>query len=245
MDAAARNLSTLYLTSGQQLRDMDALSVDKLLGLFARSHLEYNLEQTEAMDDPSLEEMTRAALAVLTTRPNGFVAFIEAGLIDHGHHGNKAREALDETLQLDRAVTAALEMVDLEETLVVVTADHSHAMTINGYPDRGADIFGYGGHGHDGLYYPSIMYGTGPGYKVNPSIMFASTFPHSLLNVFQLIKVLKRTLLGRWKDKHGSQEPDATGGRHDISQDDITATEYRCLSTSTNLFLNPFNNLNL
>ena len=76
------------------------------------------------------------------------------------------REALDETLQLDRAVTAALEMVDTEETLIIVTADHSHALTINGYPDRGDDIFGYAGHGHDGLYYPTLMYGTGPGYKV-------------------------------------------------------------------------------
>jgi alkaline phosphatase len=183
----ARNLSRRYLTSGQELREMEDFSVDRLLGLFSSTHLEYSLEQTAEMDDPSLEDMTRAALAVLGTKSNGYVVFIEAGLIDHGHHGNKAREALDETLQLDRAVAAALELVDLAETLVVVTADHSHAMTINGYPDRGDDIFGYGGHGHDGLYYPTLMYGTGPGYK----------------------------------------EPDADGGRHDISQDDMTAAEYR------------------
>merc|ERR1719370_468145 len=139
------------------------------------------------MDDPNLALMTEKALAVLSTKPGGYVVFIEAGLVDHGHHGNKARQAVDETLQLDKAVTRALEMVDTEETLIIVTADHSHAMTINGYPDRGKDIFGLGGHGHDGLYYPTLMYGTGPGYK----------------------------------------EPDATGGRYDISQDDMTATEYR------------------
>ena len=65
-------------------------------------------------------------------REEGFVIFIEAGLVDHGHHGNKAREALDETLQLDMAVSVAREMTSQDETLIIVTADHSHAMTING-----------------------------------------------------------------------------------------------------------------
>ena len=54
---------------------------------------------------------------------------------------------------------------DLEDTLIVLTADHSHAMTINGYPDRGEGVYGYGGHGSDGLYYSTLMYGQGPGYK--------------------------------------------------------------------------------
>ena len=47
----------------------------------------------------------------------------------------------------------------------MVTADHSHAMTINGYPDRGEGVFDLAGHGSDGLYYSTILYGTGPGYK--------------------------------------------------------------------------------
>ena len=135
------------------------------MGLFAIEDMEYHLEQTEELDDPNLALMTEKAIEVLSTKSEGFVVFIEAGLVDHGHHGNKARQAIDETLQLDLAVTRALEMVNLEETLVIVTADHSHAMTINGYPDRGKDIFGLGGHGSDGLYYSTLMYGTGPGYK--------------------------------------------------------------------------------
>ena len=47
----------------------------------------------------------------------------------------------------------------------MVTADHSHAMTINGYPDRGEGVFDLAGHGSDDLYYSTILYGTGPGYK--------------------------------------------------------------------------------
>ena len=42
-----------------------------------------------------------------------------------------------QVLELERAVDLALSRVDLEETLVIVTADHSHGFTLSGYPDRG------------------------------------------------------------------------------------------------------------
>ena len=53
---------------------------------------------------------------------------------------------MSETVALDTAVEEALEaMADkLDETLIIVTADHSNTMTISGYPDRGADIAGWG-----------------------------------------------------------------------------------------------------
>jgi alkaline phosphatase len=47
-----------------------------------------------------------------------------------GHHNNKARHAMEETLSLEATVAAALSMVNIRETLVIVTADHSHAVTI-------------------------------------------------------------------------------------------------------------------
>jgi len=160
-----RGATYKYTHSGQEMKDFTDYDVDFFMGLFAIEDMEYNLEQTPEMDDPTLAEMTEKTLQILSTKNNGFVVFIEAGLVDHGHHGNKAREALDETLQLDAAVTKALELVNLDETLIIVTADHSHAMTINGYPDRGEGVFDLAGHGSDGLYYSTIMYGTGPGYK--------------------------------------------------------------------------------
>ena len=64
------------------------------------------------------------------------------GLIDHGHHGNKARKALTETIEMDAAVQAALDMTDIRDTLILVTSDHSHSMTMNGYPGRHTDILG-------------------------------------------------------------------------------------------------------
>ena len=52
----------------------------------------------------------------------------------------KASRALRETVGLDRAVASAVDLVNTEETLIVVTADHSHTLAIGGYNDRFADI---------------------------------------------------------------------------------------------------------
>lgn len=64
------------------------------------------------------------------------------GLIDLGHHGSRANKALTETLEFEEAVQVALSMTNADETLIVVTADHSHSFTINGYPSRHTDILG-------------------------------------------------------------------------------------------------------
>ena len=50
--------------------------------------------------------------------------------------------ALEETLEFDLAVAAALELTSREDTLIIVTADHAHTLSINGYPKRGNDLFG-------------------------------------------------------------------------------------------------------
>lgn len=67
---------------------------------------------------------------------------VEGGRIDHAHHDTKARRALAETLEFESAIKRATEMTDAEETLMIVTADHSHVMTIQGYPVRGRNILG-------------------------------------------------------------------------------------------------------
>ncbi len=47
---------------------------------------------------------------------------------------------MHETMALDKAVEKALSMVDTKETLIIVTADHGHTMSMSGYQTRGADI---------------------------------------------------------------------------------------------------------
>jgi len=68
---------------------------------------------------------------------------IEGGRIDHGHHITNPYRALTDAQAFARAVGAVLARVDLDETLVLVTADHGHTLSIAGYPERGNDILGY------------------------------------------------------------------------------------------------------
>ena len=50
--------------------------------------------------------------------------------------------ALEEAFQFDLAINMALNMTKREETLIIVTADHAHTMSINGYPVRGNPLLG-------------------------------------------------------------------------------------------------------
>ncbi|GBP05334.1 hypothetical protein EVAR_76767_1 [Eumeta japonica] len=89
------------------------------------------------------------------------------GRIDTAHHESKAMKALDETAELAKAVETAVRMVDLEETLVVVTSDHSHTMTYNGYSRRGSNVLGLANkmNSSSGLPYSILSYATGPGHR--------------------------------------------------------------------------------
>ncbi len=50
--------------------------------------------------------------------------------------------AVHEAMILDDTVEKVLEMVDVAETLIIVTADHGHVLTQSGYAERGSDIRG-------------------------------------------------------------------------------------------------------
>jgi alkaline phosphatase len=86
--------------------------------------------------------MTARAIDVLDRNPRGFVLMVEGGRIDQAHHLGNAYRALGETIEFSNAVRVALRLTDATDTLIVVTADHSHVLTISGYPARGNDILG-------------------------------------------------------------------------------------------------------
>ncbi|XP_064372798.1 intestinal-type alkaline phosphatase [Dromaius novaehollandiae] len=138
--------------------------VNYLMGLFEPRDLKYNMTHNTTLD-PSLSEMTEAAITILSRNPNGFYLFVEGGRIDHGHHEGTAHKALTEAVEFDDAIERAGALTDEAQTLTVVTADHSHVFSFGGYTLRGSSIFGLApSKASDLKNYTSILYGNGPGY---------------------------------------------------------------------------------
>lgn len=76
------------------------------------------------------------AIEILQTNPNGFFLFVEGGRIDMALHEGRAHVALEETAEFSRAIKVGTQMLSSNDTLFVVTADHSHTLTLGGYPVR-------------------------------------------------------------------------------------------------------------
>ncbi len=70
--------------------------------------------------------------------------FFIGGRIDHAHHDSNAFNALYEFTAFDKAISSGIEMTSRNDTMITVTADHSHVFTIGGYAQRGNPIFGIG-----------------------------------------------------------------------------------------------------
>ena len=122
---------------------IDTETTERVFGLFNESHMQYEADRAnDIAGEPSVAEMTEKAINILDNNDKGFFLMVESGRIDHGHHAGSAYNALTDTLAFEAAVKAAYEYTNPEETLILVTADHSHVFTIAGYPKRGNPILG-------------------------------------------------------------------------------------------------------
>lgn len=132
-----------YVWNKKDFDSIDPKTTDRLLGLFEPSHMRYEAErEKDAAGEPSLTEMTEKSIDILSKNDKGYFLMVEAGRIDHSHHDGRAFNALRDTIELSNAVRKAIEKVNLDETLIIVTADHSHVFTMAGYPYRGNNILG-------------------------------------------------------------------------------------------------------
>jgi len=169
-----------FVWNKDQFDAIDVNETDHLLGLFDRSHMEYDADRpNDVGGEPSLTEMTSKAIDILQKNDKGYFLMVESGRVDHGHHAGNAYRALTDAIEFSKAVKAAMEKTDSRDTLIIVTADHSHVFTIAGYPTRGNPILGkvVGNDSRgepsdsysmadDGMPYTTLSYANGRGFAM-------------------------------------------------------------------------------
>ncbi|MDR0665087.1 MAG: alkaline phosphatase [Helicobacteraceae bacterium] len=121
-----------------------APKADKLLGLFHTGNMDgvadrkilKNDVTKKFPDQPDLTEMTAAALEVLSKNKNGFFLMVEGALIDKATHPLDWERAIYDTIALDKCVQIAKDFAKKNpDTLIIVTGDHTHGISIIGVID--------------------------------------------------------------------------------------------------------------
>lgn len=134
------DLAAVLAQRGYQLvKTQDELSraaSGKVFGLFAASHMAPEIDRPLlAPHEPTLEQMTRKAIALLAQDPDGFFLMVEGSQVDWACHANDPAQLLSDLLMYDRAVAAALEFARKDgATLVLALSDHNTGgMSIGNY----------------------------------------------------------------------------------------------------------------
>jgi len=150
-----------YIWNKEQFKNLAVDDKQQILGLFEPREMFFDAERLRgAGNEPSLEEMTEFAIKFLQKRQGdkGFLLVVEGARIDHGNHFKNPYLALSDTVAFSNAIRKALSLVDLADTLLVVTADHSSALAFTGYPERTMPVLA-------SLSYPSFTLSGGDGFQ--------------------------------------------------------------------------------
>lgn len=113
----------------------DDTKVDKLRPLKA-GETDAQFIATERNQNPTLNDLTKAALNVLEKDPDGMWLMVEGGDIDWSAHDNNIDNLIGTTLDFDKSVGSVIDWISKnggwEENQIIVTADHDHYLTLNG-----------------------------------------------------------------------------------------------------------------
>ncbi|XP_061681055.1 alkaline phosphatase-like [Syngnathoides biaculeatus] len=154
-----------YVWNKKEFDNVNPVNTDFLMGLFEPKDCRYEMERNP-LTDPSLTEMMEKAIKILSKNPKGYFLFVEGGRIDHGHHAGRAKRALTEAIEFDRAIGRAAELTNELDTLSIVTADHSHVFSFGGHSPRGNPVFGISNEiADDDKHFTIAGYANGPGYQ--------------------------------------------------------------------------------
>jgi alkaline phosphatase len=132
-----RNIFKDFTSAGFQLvrnkeEMLKAVAGKPVMGVFHEDGLPYSLDQendaTLSAQIPSLTEMTRKSLELMSNSNEGFVLLVEGGKVDWAAHGNDTPALLYDQIAFDKAVFEALEFAGKRnDTLVIISTDHGNA----------------------------------------------------------------------------------------------------------------------
>ncbi|QFG36469.1 alkaline phosphatase [Paracoccus pantotrophus] len=180
-------------TSRDELAAAAGSNAGKLLGLFHTGNMDTWLDRNQLKkgtvdkfpDQPGLVEMTQSALAQLSKNPDGFFLMVEGASIDKMSHPMDWDRAVVETIELDQVVALAREFAEANpDTLIVVTGDHTHGVSLIGTIDdnRPGDQMRQKVGVYDEAGFPDYADADGDGYPDSVDVarrfaIFASNYP--------------------------------------------------------------------
>ncbi len=100
---------------------------NKLLGLFATDTMNSRIDRDdENTGEPSLPEMAKAALFVLSKHQKGFFLMIECGMLDYDSHENDLGATIAALREMEEVLKVCLQYYRKkpERTLIIFTGDH-------------------------------------------------------------------------------------------------------------------------
>jgi alkaline phosphatase len=137
-----KNAGFAVLFDKQDFEKAD-FSASPIIGLFNSTHMSFEHDrQTRKKDEPSLAAMTEKTIKRLQKNDKGYFLLIEGGRVDHANHGGNLHRAVTDGKAFADAVAKVMQMTNPTDTLLIVTADHGHTLTFNGYCGRGSPITG-------------------------------------------------------------------------------------------------------
>jgi alkaline phosphatase len=131
-------------TSKGELATAAGSNSGKILGLFHTGNMDTTLDReflkkgtvSKFPEQPGLVEMTKVALDNLSKNPEGFFLMVEAANVDKMSHPLDWDRAVVDTIEFDKAIGVAREFAAKNpDTLIVVTGDHTHGVSIIGTVD--------------------------------------------------------------------------------------------------------------
>jgi len=193
----------------QQLLQLNKhVQAGPVLGVFSTGHLAFELDRIKRTGDkqqPSLKQMAENALQYLQGKDEPYILIVEGARIDQAHHKGNAARALAETAMLADTVERLDELTADEDTLIIVTADHSHSFVMAGYPKRGNPILGTSKNqqdeqvlANDGLPYTTLGYANGKAY--------GRQFSHEDANDSEYVDFHQGVAIPLRSETHGSDD---------------------------------------